>query len=300
MMRIKWRILSAVVAFLMFALASPVQGQIWNRIQRHVEKAQQVAQAVKPITTEEEVAIGREVAAKFIAYFHLDQDKELTRYVNEVGQTVAAQSERQDIKFHFAVLDSDDINAMSTPGGFVFITRGALKLCEDESELAGVLAHEVGHVSAKHVIRILERDKMLREGMNEASAYTPGSAYLQKMSQAVLVKVIDQGLAPEDEYDADARAVRYAHAAGYPADGLERFLTRLDQATNQGAHSFWTRTHPPVPDRNSRMAKLIAEKGWNDLDRNRLAGRYAAETQSLRAAPRANPAAVGKSGQPGR
>lgn len=262
-------------------MAMPVNGraQIWNKIQQRMEKAQK---ALQPMTVEEEKEVGREVAVKAIAFYHLYKNDALTRYVNLVGQTVAGQAERQDISYHFAVLDSEDINAFSAPGGFVFITRGAVALCDDESELAGVLAHEVGHVDAKHVLRIVERDKALRAGMQEASAHTPGSAYLDKMSKGILVKIIDQGLAPADEFDADSRGVRYAHAVGYPADGLERFLVKLDQATNQGANSFWTRTHPPVKERNERIQELITSQHWKDQDRPKLADRFAAQTKTLK------------------
>ena len=263
--------------------APEAQAQFGDFLKKAAEKAQKVQKAVQPMTVEEEREVGREVSAKVVAFFHLYKDEALTRYVNMVGASVAAQAERQDITYHFAVLDSDDINAFSAPGGYIFITRGAVVLCEDESELAGVLAHEVGHVAGKHVLRIVERDKTMRAGMEEAKDRMPGSAYLHKMSKGILIKLIDQGLAPSDEYDADQRGVKYSHAAGYPADGLARFLTKLDQATEQGGKSFWTRTHPPVKDRNARIQQTITAQHWEDADRPKLADRFAAETKTLKA-----------------
>ncbi len=263
--------------------SSQASAQIWNRVPKGVrEGAEKAQKALQPMTVEEEKEVGREVAAQMIAYYKVYKNDALNRYVNLVGGTVAAQADRQDIPYHFAVLDSADINAFSAPGGYVFVTRGAVALCEDESELAGVLAHEVGHVAGKHVLHIVERDKALRSGMDEASAHMPGSNYLKNISKNILKKVIDQGLAPGDEYDADARGVKYAHAAGYPADGLARFLMRLDQATNQGANSFWTRTHPSVKDRNERIEKQIATEHWEDTDRPKLADRFATETRMLK------------------
>jgi len=266
----------------LLGLAPQAKAQFGDFLKKATEKTQKVQKALQPMTVEEEREVGREVAAKMVAFFHLYKNEPLTRYVNMVGATVAAQSERQDITYHFAVLDSDDINAFSAPGGYIFITRGAVALCEDESELAGVLAHEVGHVAGKHVLKIVERDKALRAGMDEAKAYTPGSAYLHKMSKGILVKLIDQGLAPGDEYDADQRGVRYAHAAGYPADGLARFLTKLDQATAQGGKSFWTRTHPPVKDRNARIQQTITAQHWEDADRPKLADRFTLQTKMVK------------------
>jgi len=263
--------------------APEAQAQFGDFLKKAADKAQKAQKALQPMTVEEEREVGREVSAKVVAFFHLYKDEALTRYVNMVGATVAAQAERQDITYHFAVLDSDDINAFSAPGGYIFITRGAVVLCEDEAELAGVLAHEVGHVAGKHVLKIVERDKTMRAGMEEAKDRMPGSAHLHKMSKGILIKLIDQGLAPSDEYDADQRGVRYSHAAGYPADGLARFLTKLDQATEQGGKSFWTRTHPPVKDRNTRIQQTITAQHWEDADRPKLADRFAAETKTLKA-----------------
>jgi predicted Zn-dependent protease len=257
-------------------------GDLLRRTKEKTDKAQKIQKALSPMTVEEERDVGREVAAKLVAHFHLYKNDGLTRYVNLVGGTVAAQSERQDSGYHFAVLDSDTINAFSAPGGYIFITRGALHLCEDESELAGVLAHEVGHVAGKHVIHIVEHDKVLRAGMDEANARMPGSEYMKKMTQGILVKIIDQGLAPGDEFDADQRGIKYTHAAGYPADGLPRFLTRLDQATEQGGQSFWTRTHPPVKDRNQKMQQSIGAQHWEDADRPKLANRFAIVAKTLK------------------
>jgi beta-barrel assembly-enhancing protease len=253
-------------------------GRIGGILGRAKKPGQKVQEATVPLTLQEEQEIGREVAAKVIAYFHVYEDNALTRYVNLVGASVAAQQDRLDISYHFAVLDSADINAISAPGGYVFITLGAVTLCKDESELAGVLAHEVAHVAQKHVLHVLERDKELRAGASEASAHLPGSDYFKNLSNRALVKVIDQGLAPADEFDADRLGATYAHGAGYPSDGLRRFLESLAQATNQGANSFWTRTHPPVDQRDQQIDQLIAANGWNDAGRPRLAKRFTAQT----------------------
>jgi len=253
--------------------------QISNKAKAGTDKTQEIK--VQPMTLQQEEDLGREMAAKIIANFHLYSNEPLTRYVNLVGATVAEQSERQDIKYHFAVLDSDGTNVFSAPGGFVFITRGALARCEDESELAGVLAHYVGHISGKHVVHSIERAKVLQAAMGEASAYVPGSDYLQKFSKNILVKLFDQGLARDDEFDADARGVTYAHAAGYPADGLERFLLALDRTADQSGHFFWLGMYPTVKERSDRLRQLISARHWEDTDRPRLAERFALAKATL-------------------
>jgi predicted Zn-dependent protease len=275
------------------AAASPAQfggfGKIIKKAQdmgnsKQGQEVKKGIQALSPLTLDQEKDIGREVAAKLIGYYHLFNDPELTRYVNLVGATVAAQSLRQDIQYHFAILDSNDINAFSAPGGYIFVTRGALALCDDESELAGVLAHEVAHVADKHVVHVIENDKKTRTGKEVASDYAQGSPLLDKLANTG-IKALTQGLAPKDEYEADHDGVEFAHAAGYPADGLERFLTKLNQATNQGANSFWTRTHPPVPDRNARIQQLIASNKWPDSEGYKLTDRFVQETAVLRSKP---------------
>lgn len=290
----KWAF--GVAGVLAFAAFCPrAMGQFGGFGKKIMEKAQKVQEASKPISVDQEKDIGREVSAKVIAAFHVYPNDALTRYVNEVGQTVAAQSERNEILYHFAVLDSDDINAYSAPGGYVFITRGALALCQDESELAGVLGHEVGHIAAKHVIHEIENANKKGALASEIGAdvgnltnNAPGSSAYKEALQNIVKNIITntmfgKGLPAKDEYDADERGVRYAHDAGYPADGLERFLKAFQTATGQeGKRSYMTTTHPPVQERNSRMEQEIARQNWQDADRPQLADRFATFTAMLK------------------
>lgn len=280
-----WKVLGVTGALALTAslLTAGTARAQFGGLKKLKEKAEKTQEALKPMSVEEEKAVGREVAAKLIAAFGLLPDDVLTDYVNLVGATVAAQSERQEVPYRFAVLNSDTVNAFSAPGGYIFITKGALLLCGDEAELAGVLAHEVGHVAGRHILKIYERDKAMRAGMDEAGSRMPGSKYLEDFSKKILIKVIDQGLVEGDEYDADQRGVKYAHMAGYPADGMLRFLTKLEEATTQkGKSSFWTKTHPPIAKRNERLAKIIESQSWQDADKPKLAERYATETDIVR------------------
>ena len=99
-----------------------------------------------------EVAFGREIAARILGREPLRDNAELARYVTLIGQALALNSGRSELSFYFAVLDSEQVNAYSTPGGYVFVTRGALKQMRDEAELAAVLAHEIAHVQLRHII----------------------------------------------------------------------------------------------------------------------------------------------------
>jgi len=232
------------------------------------------------ITTEQEVAIGREVAAKMVAYFKVYENPKLAAYVRRVGETVAMQSERQDVACHFELLDTPVVNAFAAPGGFVFVTRGLVENIGSEAELAGVLAHEVGHVAARHVVRALQRGKLIQTGVQEARAYMPGSQYLDGVAGAVLERMIDRGLDPGDEYDADQRGVLYAYNAGYRPDGLGMFLETFEKirAQSEAKASWLSRTHPPAPERIQRMAELIVKRAMDIEGRALLQERFKAAT----------------------
>ena len=217
----------ALLGCLVFASAVPVWAQ-FGKI-RIPGKAGKVAKQAKTlsemeITTEQEVAMGREVAAKMISYFKVFDNKQAAAYVRKVGQAVALQSERLDLSYHFEVLDTDAVNAFATPGGFIFVTRGLLENLKTEAELAGVLGHEVGHVAGRHIVREIQRGKAIQVGADVAQEFTEGSQFLEDLARQILTRLIDRGLSPKDEHDADRRGVNYAHAAGYRPDGLKSFL----------------------------------------------------------------------------
>src|SRR5207248_191676 len=109
-------------------------------------------------------------AAKLISIFGLYDNPEMMKYVNLVGNTVAKQGARTDTQYHFAILDTDVVNAMAMPGGFVFVTRGALSLMESESELAGVLGHEVAHVDLRHLEKEVRQKGLVKFGVDEGKA----------------------------------------------------------------------------------------------------------------------------------
>ncbi|MGE5326656.1 MAG: M48 family metalloprotease [Deltaproteobacteria bacterium] len=254
---------------------------------KQAQQAKQVAAAFQPMTADDEKELGRDVAAKVVGHYHIYNDASLMEYVNLVGATVAAQAPpRQGIEYHFAVLDSDWVNAFSTPGGYIFITRGALAHCDDESELAGVLGHEVAHITGKHVVNIVENDRKKRVGKEVGSDYAQKGPGLVKYFAEVGVglatnALFKDGLPADDEFYADKNGVIYAHAAGYPADGLERFLAKMDQA-NKGGESVMQHTHPPVADRNARIQQEIASNNWQDKDRPKLAERFAMAVAALK------------------
>jgi predicted Zn-dependent protease len=264
-------------------LAGPASTQlikIPDRLKTAIDKGQKAVDETQ-FTTAQEQAIGKEVAAKLINYLGVYDNPKLASYVRMVGQAVAMQSERQDISYHFELLNSGDVNAFACPGGYILVTRGLLETVTSEAQLAGVLGHEVGHVTAKHVIKALQRAKAIQMGVKETDAYNPGSKYLGNIADNVLIRIVDNGLDPGDEFDADQRGVQYAYAAGYRPDGLGMFLDKFMQLAGQSeTKTAWlSHTHPPAMDRVQRMANLIVGKKMELDARAELADRYQAARQ---------------------
>ena len=113
---------------------------------------------------EEEVAIGRQASGNILGAAPLVKDTRLQQYVNRVGRWVAGQSERPDLNWHFGVIETNDLNAFAAPGGYIFVTKGLYRVLQNESELAAVLAHEIGHVIKKHHLKILQQSRLVDLG----------------------------------------------------------------------------------------------------------------------------------------
>ena len=123
--------------------------------------ASDVYDAAKDITPEQEYYIGRSVAATILSRYKIYNNSNVNHYVNKIGRLITINSNQPVIfgGYHFRVLDSTEINAFATPGGFVFITRGMLKMCKNEDELAAVLAHEVSHIQLKHGLKSIKESR---------------------------------------------------------------------------------------------------------------------------------------------
>ncbi len=259
------------------AAAIPAQAQ-FGRIGDAMKRTKDVAEAFTPISTEQEVAIGREVAAKMIGYFKVYENEKVAGYVRKVGATVAMQAERQDVSYYFEVLDTDDVNAFATPGGYIFITRGLLDTLTSEAELAGVLGHEVGHVAGKHVVNEIQRGKAVQAGIKEAGSFSPGSRYLTQVAGEIIGKLLTKGLEPGSENDADKRGVNYAYAAGYRPDGLRDALRSIQSLTDPANEkkAWLTRTHPPIAERIKRVEEQMGQQKMQTEGKPTLAERYQA------------------------
>lgn len=209
------------------------------------------------LSEEEEIALGRQSDEQIVAQMGLYPDEDLQRYVNRLGQDLAASSERPDLPWTFRVLDDPTANAFALPGGFVYITRGLLAHMGNEAELAAVLGHEIGHVTARHSVEQLSEQQLTALGLGVGQAILPdrysGLAGLAQTGLGLLFLKFSR----DDEREADALGVRYMVRDDYdPRQMVSLFQTlkRVSQAEGGGAIPAWASTHPTPADRIDRLA----------------------------------------------
>ena len=230
------------------------------------------SEAMRDFTTEEEIVIGEAATAGFVGASRLHPDQALQRYVNRVGKWIALHSERADLPWTFGVIDTETINAVALPGGYVLVSSGLLKRLSSEAELAGVLAHEVAHVEKRHQIAAIKSNatsdfwkSVGSEVAGEAISRRGGSALTQQAKSALSNMALDlvkDGvfLRPLDrsmEYDADARAIALATRAGYDPYGLAAALSMLAQYKGDADGASLLSTHPPAAERLSELEKAM-------------------------------------------
>ena len=238
-------------------LGAPARPATAQSLLDRVRQVASVARTLLPISTDKEIEIGRGIAATIAGRFPVSGDAALTRYVNLVGLTVASQAPRGDITYRFAVLETPIVNAYAAPGGYIFITRGSLGLIRSEAELAGVLAHEVGHVNRRHVIEQIRKSDTMREVKNTLD-----------LRGATLDRVVGSGtdalftgLSRGDELEADSLGIEYASSAGYDPGGLAAFIGRLDRHAGEGPVSEFFATHPRPNERVDRLNSIAQREG---------------------------------------
>ncbi|MGB0632024.1 MAG: M48 family metalloprotease [Alphaproteobacteria bacterium] len=173
----------------------------------------------------DEVRIGRETHPKIIAEFGGEYGTaELKRYVDSIGQLLAKTSERPNLKWTFTLLNSNIVNAFATPGGYVYITRGLLALADNEAQLAGVLAHEIGHITALHHAR--RQGQSLLANVGVIAAAVLGGRAGAELGQLGAVSLL-QSYSRDNEYESDELGVRYLSRAGYDPGAMAGFLSKL-------------------------------------------------------------------------
>ena len=190
---------------------------------------------VSNISDEQEVEIGKQTNQQVLQQYQLYDSPQIQQYVSNLGQELINSSDSRDIPFTFQVVDSDEVNAFATPGGFVYITTGLLKTAENRAQLASVMAHEIAHINERHGIKGLKQ-AVAAQGI--ASTVGVDSNTLAQMAYRLAA---DLPQSRSFEYEADSRGLEILQQAGYPPQAFANFLAKLEGG---GGTPEFIRTHP--------------------------------------------------------
>lgn len=259
------RALNLLLAGTVVIATTPAQAQFGGlgSIVNHAKQAKKVGDSMREIGPAEEEKIGGDLASMILGAAPLVDNPAEQHYVNRVGMWLAMHTERADLPWHFGIIDTDDVNAFSTPGGYVFITRGLFERFRNESELAGVLAHEISHVVQKHHLHALQNE-MRTSAVAEAGGSVVGSGGVTGFLTEQVIKagktLYTRGLDKGDEYEADRMGVVIAARSGYSPYGLVGVLQTLSAEQDQKGLALMMKTHPNPADRIERLDKAMGTR----------------------------------------
>lgn len=257
MMNVKSAVTVATTALvLMGPAATSIAGDLETGQLGSVLKRAQQARDLQ-MTDAEEQKLGEAVSERIRARYGVVQDPAIHKYVTLVGGALALASTRPGLQWRFIVLDTDGVNALAAPGGFVHITRGALSLMRNEAELADVLGHEIIHVTERHTIKAIQKNKATQIAADETLS---GNAALFNKLVDRATEVVMAGFGRGEELEADQKGIVLANTVGYDPAGLAAFLTTLterNKASTEKQGLF--ASHPEMKERLEKLARTIKD-----------------------------------------
>ncbi|MEM7049758.1 MAG: M48 family metalloprotease [Acidobacteriota bacterium] len=222
------------------------------------------------ISEQQEIAMGRQSDQQIVASLGLYPDEEAQRYVSDLGQRLAAASERPNLPWTFRVVDDPVVNAFALPGGFIYITRGILTHMNNEAELAAVLGHEIGHVTGRHSVSRLSKAQLATLGLGIGMMVEPSLQRAGNLLQTGM-GLLFLKYGRDDERQADDLGLRYLRRADYdPMEmiGVFEMLGAVSRAAGaEGRVPGWLATHPPPENRRERIAAAVAAAGETETGR---------------------------------
>ncbi len=228
------------------------------------------------LSDKQEVALGGQINDEILKQVRLNNDPEINNYVKQIGARLVPNCDRPNLPYTFQVVNDNNINAFATMGGYVYVNTGLLKAADTEAEVAGVIAHEIAHITNKHALKQM-RQRIIAGGLADAAG----------VDNNVLVAVgVEVGLnlpkSRRDEYQADQDGLKTVIRSGYAPSGMIAFFQKL---LNAGGGSMPTilRTHPHTEDRIARLEQMLQQAGidpnaGDGLNRNQ----YSANIRNLR------------------
>jgi MAF protein len=216
-------------------------------------------------STDKEVQMGQALSKEIEKKYKLADDLLIQQRVQVIGQKIVAVCDRKDIDYHFKVISEEETNAVSLPGGFIYINKGLIDKVKNDDELAGVIAHEVGHIVARHSIKKLQA-VMGYSLFRIMTIAVPQKGEVTNSADLAFTEIL-LGYGREDELLADRLAARYTKLAGYNPGGIISFLTNLQESEHRKPlrPKSYFKTHPYVPDRIRIVKQELGQSlGFND------------------------------------
>jgi len=220
-----------------------------------------VGKGVNFFSLEREISLGKALAQEVERSSKLIDDPVVTEYVNRVGQNLVRNSDAK-VPFTIKVIDSDEVNAFALPGGFFYVNSGLILRAQEESELAGVMAHEIAHVAARHGTKNATKGELTQIAAMVGSIFIPysyaGYALYQGLNLAIPLTFLK--FSRDAEKEADFLGLQYMYKAGYDPNSYVTFFERIqaDEKRRPGTIPKVFSTHPPTPDRIENTQKEIA------------------------------------------
>ena len=240
--------------------------------------------AVNPVTgdhelmllsEEDEIRLGKQTDSQVVTEYGIYEDPQFTAYINRMGKKLAKISHRPGLPYEFKVLDTPVVNAFAVPGGYVYFTRGILANLNSEAELAGVMGHELGHITARHSAQQYSRAQMTQLALGGAMMFSQTLSALEPLAQ-MGVGMLFLSYSRDNEREADDLGVAYSSKAGYDATRMAMFfetLERMKPTSDKSGLPEWFSTHPNPEDRigavQREAKKWQKELGLKDFKVNR-------------------------------
>ncbi|MEH1790049.1 M48 family metalloprotease [Nostoc sp.] len=262
--------LISVVVALSLCLSTPLPGRTLDFLPLLMQGFQ--AFQLSNISPNQEVDLGKQINQELVgSQVRLYRNPEVNRYVEQVGRRLAANSDRPDLPYTFQIVQDNSINAFATLGGYVYVHTGLLKTADNEAELASVLAHEIGHIGGKHVVKQMQQ-KALESGLLTAAGLDRNSAV-----QIGVQLARDLPRSRQNEFEADQRGLRTLTRTGYSQSAMVSFMQKL--LKKGGSAPTFLSTHPGTSDRIDALRRAINSQPSN--------GKYGLDNASYKANVRA-------------
>lgn len=232
--------------------------------------------AVNPVTGKQELMLlsetdemnlGRETDVRIIQEYGLHEDPKLTAYLNDLCQRLGKISHRPNLTYHFKILDASVVNAFAVPGGYVYFTRGILATVNSEAELAGLIGHEIGHITARHSAKQISKAQLAQLGLGVGAVLTESIPILSGLAQ-VGVGMLFLRFSRDNEREADNLGVEYSSKAGYDANQMADFfetLERMNASSDRSGLPGWFSTHPS-PENRVQAVRMLAKEWQQKID----------------------------------